>query len=106
MKKFILCFPVLLTAMWCGCRSTSTPASARTTGPVEPPAWSAVYIGETRQQVYDALGTPLLQSPQMARWKGPEFKVGWPSSTHWRVLDVEFDAHDRVAVTRGYEQQK
>jgi outer membrane protein assembly factor BamE (lipoprotein component of BamABCDE complex) len=90
----------LLAAVMAGC--SSTPAA----DPTDVPAWHQIQPGMARKQVYDALGKPLRETEQEAEWKSPEAKMGWPSTTHWRKLEVYFDEKGQVKTIRGHEEQK
>ncbi|MGA2176529.1 MAG: outer membrane protein assembly factor BamE [Verrucomicrobiota bacterium] len=100
MKQLNHCLLALLAALLAGCSATHT------ADPTAVPAWSQIQPGMTRQQVYAALGKPLRETEQEAEWKSPEAKMGWPSTTYWRKLEVYFDEKGQVRATRDYEQQK
>jgi outer membrane protein assembly factor BamE (lipoprotein component of BamABCDE complex) len=96
-KHYII---ALLAVVLLGCSSTQR------ADPTDVAAWHQIQPGMTKQQVYAALGKPIRETEQEAVWKSPEAKMGWPSTTYWRKLEVYFDESGRVKGTRGYEEQK
>ena len=72
------------------------------------PAWNQVQAGMTRQQVYTLMGKPLRETGQLAAWRGPEVKKGWPSDhpsiTYWREYEAYFDSEGRVRGTRDFDK--
>jgi hypothetical protein len=73
-------------------------------------AWSQVQPGMTRQQVYALLGKPVRETEQLAAWRGPQVKKGFPSDypsiTIWREYEAVFDPDGRVKGTRDFERQQ
>ncbi len=71
------------------------------------PAWWQVQTGMTKQQVYAIMGKPLRETEQLAQWKGPQVKMGWPSNwpatSYWHQFEAYFDANGRVANIRDYD---
>lgn len=71
------------------------------------PVWNQVQAGMTRQQVYALMGKPLRETEQLASWRGPEAKKGWPSDhpsmTYWREYEAYFDLEGRVKGTRDFD---
>ena len=71
------------------------------------PAWSQVQFGMTRQRVYAVMGKPLRETEQLAEWRGPQVKKGWPSDhpsiTYWRQYEAYFDAEGRLQNMRDYD---
>jgi outer membrane protein assembly factor BamE (lipoprotein component of BamABCDE complex) len=77
-------------------------------GQTSVPAWNQVQAGMTRQQVYALMGKPLRETEQLAAWRGPEVKKGWPSDhpsiTYRREYEAYFDSEGRVRGMRDFER--
>ena len=100
MKNINYCLVVLSATLLLAC--SSTPAE----GPTSPAAWRQIQPGMTRNQVQAALGQPVVETQQEAKWNSPEVRSGWPRKSYWRQLQVLFDENGRVKGTRDYAQQK
>lgn len=72
------------------------------------PAWRQVQPGMGRQQVYELMGKPARETEQVAEWRGPEIRKGWPpdhpATTYWRQYEASFDAQGRVTGMRDFDK--
>ncbi len=106
MKPITLILIGTVAAMLAGCVEwhSSAPDSAQTSIP----AWNQLQIGMTRQQVYDLIGKPRRETGEVAEWRGPEIKKGWPSdhpsTTYWRQYEAYFDSQGHLKSTRDFDQ--
>ncbi len=91
MKSIGLTLIAMMALVLVGCIQWHS--AGPTAGQTTIPAWSQVQVGMTKQQVYAVMGKPRRETAEMAEWRGPEVKKGWPSDHPATIYSLQYEAY-------------